>query len=244
MYETPEHIEQPINALRIVGDLQPCAYLPPRRARHEYLFARRVAGRDYHRLMDLNFRRGGLMIYRPVCDGCRECRQIRVPAAEFRPNRSQRRNWRLNSDLELHIGEPRMDAERWELYRRYQSQRHADDSPESPASLEQFLYTTCVDTLEWSYTLDGVLVMVGITDAYAASLSTVYCYYEPALARRGLGTHNILRHLRYAAAERVPYVYLGFYVRECAKMNYKMRFRPCELLEESGKWTREPRALH
>ncbi|MEO0350206.1 MAG: hypothetical protein AAF282_09180 [Cyanobacteria bacterium P01_A01_bin.15] len=31
-------------------------------------------------------------------------------------------------------------------------------------------------------------------------------------------------------------LYLGYYVTGCKEMNYKARFRPCELLDPDGRW--------
>jgi arginine-tRNA-protein transferase len=33
----------------------------------------------------------------------------------------------------------------------------------------------------------------------------------------------------------MPHLYLGYYVRGCARMSYKAGYRPCEVLRE-GRW--------
>lgn len=241
MFDTPQRVQHPIAALRVLSGGQPCCYLPGRTARHEYLFAPRVAPADYHRLMNLNYRRGGVTIYRPVCEACDECRQLRVRAADFRPSRGQRRVQRGNRDLDVRIRPPRLDDERWALYRRYQRQRHGDEGDDdSPDGLADFLYQSCVSTVEWSYFLHDRLVMAAICDVCDESLSAVYCYYDPDLAARGLGTFNVLSHLDFARQEGIPYVYLGFYVRDCAKMRYKAQFRPFEILRNAERWEPPP----
>lgn len=238
MLHSPERVRSPVEALRIVSEEHPCPYLPPRRARHEFLFSPSVEPDDYHRLMDLNYRRSGLMVYRPICAGCTACRQLRVRAPEFRPNRSQRRNAKTNADLLIRVGRPILTRGRWDLYRRYQAARHGEHDVGTPAALEAFLYSSCVSTAEWRFVLNGRLVMVGIVDICRTSLSAVYCYWEPALTDRGLGTFNVLSLIDFAAAEGIPYVYLGYHVRTCRKMTYKSLFRPCEELDERGVWRR------
>ena len=95
----PAPHEQLVAAVRLAiarsglqpGGDHPCSYLPGRMSRE---VAFRIEGLEpglYAALMDLNFRRSGRFAYRPECDGCRECRAIRVPVGEFRPNRTQRR---------------------------------------------------------------------------------------------------------------------------------------------------------
>ena len=73
------------------GEPYACPYVPGRVASQVTLGL--PAGRPglYHALMDLNFRRLGPVVYRPVCAGCQACRALRVLVPEFRPSRSQRR---------------------------------------------------------------------------------------------------------------------------------------------------------
>jgi arginine-tRNA-protein transferase len=66
----------------------------------------------------------------------------------------------------------------------------------------------------------------------------IYSFYEPDHeSRAGLGTYIILDHIRRAAAEDLPYVYLGYWVEGSARMQYKVRYRPLEKLSRDG-WQR------
>ena len=55
--------------------------------------------------------------------------------------------------------------------------------------------------------------------------------------RSGLGNYIILDHIRRAAEEGIPYVYLGYWVEGSARMQYKIRYRPLERLGPRG-WRR------
>ena len=77
---------------------------------------------------------------------------------------------------------------------------------------------------------------VSVIDLVGDALSSVYCYYEPSQRRRGLGTYMALAEIAYARANGIIWLYLGFYVADCAKMAYKKRFGPAELLVD-GQWT-------
>ncbi len=44
----------------------------------------------------------------------------------------------------------------------------------------------------------------------------------------------ILDHVDQAVRRGKSYVYLGYWVRGCSKMDYKSRFRPLEILGPSG----------
>ena len=85
---------------------------------------------------------------------------------------------------------------------------------------------------------DGVLLAVSVIDLVGDALSSVYCYYEPSQRRRGLGTYMALAEIAYARAHEIVWLYLGFYVDGCAKMAYKKRFGPAELLVD-GAWIDE-----
>src|SRR5580765_7280829 len=74
--------------------------------------------------MDSGCRKFGSAVFRPVCQDCSACRPIRFPVAEFKPDRSQRRAFKRNADLEVHVGKPKCDDERMDLYRRYHEWQH------------------------------------------------------------------------------------------------------------------------
>ena len=95
----------------------------------------------------------------------------------------------------------------------------------------------CTDTLEFTYrTAEGTLVGVGICDRTPSALSSLYFYSEPELSARGLGTYSSLYEIEYARTSSLPYYYLGYWIADCAKMAYKNRFRPYELLGLDGVW--------
>ena len=186
--------------------------------------------------MDLNFRRLGPLVYRPVCDACAECRQLRVPVATFQPSRSQRRCQARNRDLSITVAPPRLTDEKLDLYARYLRERHDGQMTGSREELEGFLYVSGIETIEVCYRTEGRLVAVGIADVEPRCLSAVYCFYEPDLAAHGLGTFNVLWLLGEARRRGAEHVYLGYYVAGAPTMEYKAGFLPCELLQPDGSW--------
>ncbi|MCZ7598907.1 MAG: hypothetical protein M5U09_15915 [Gammaproteobacteria bacterium] len=86
----------------------------------------------YGRLLQHGFRRNGGLYYRPFCNECSACISVRVPVAEFVPDRSQRRTLRRNADLTSTLTDARFSDEHFGLYLRYQAVRHTGDSMDDP----------------------------------------------------------------------------------------------------------------
>jgi arginine-tRNA-protein transferase len=217
-----------------------CPYLPGRTARHVTLVPSPVLPGLYHSLMDLNFRRSGPIFYRPACPGCQACRMLRIPLAEFEPNRAQRRCLRRNHDLEVVVRSPRPSEEKRRLFDRYLRARHDGSMDASPDGFEGFLYASPLTSLELEYRLGDRLLGVGLADVEPKTLSAVYCYYDPDEPKRSLGVLNILALVQEGRRLGVPYLYLGYWVEGSRTMSYKDQYRPCEVLEPDGSWTRRP----
>jgi arginyl-tRNA--protein-N-Asp/Glu arginylyltransferase len=87
----------------------------------------------------------------------------------------------------------------------------------------------------------GDLLAVALTDVLSDGLSMVYSFYDPDHRTRSLGTFMILDHIARARRMGLAYVYLGYWVRDSRKMDYKGRFLPQERLLADG-WTRFERS--
>jgi arginine-tRNA-protein transferase len=166
------------------------------------------------------------------------CEPIRLDLTRFEPNRSQRRTLARGDQLiSVELGEPVADQERVALYNRHKALRglSAGQGEVDVRSYREFLAMTCCDTIEIRYRMQGVLVGVAIADRSSEALSAVYCYYDPAQERLGLGTYSILKELELCRMWGLRYLYLGLYIAESMHMRYKARFLPHERLLE-GRW--------
>jgi arginine-tRNA-protein transferase len=191
--------------------------------------------------MDAGFRRSGKVIYQPICSGCRACQPIRVPVARFRPTKSQRRCYRRNSDLTVVVGEPTPTSEKYELYLRYIREWHGGSVQGEYDGFVSFLYDSPVKTQELCYRdAGGRLLAVGICDVSAESLSSVYHYFDPREAHRGLGTFGAIWEIEHARQRMIAYYYLGYWIDGCRSMEYKSAIRPYEILWPDQVWRAEP----
>jgi arginine-tRNA-protein transferase len=186
--------------------------------------------------MALGFRRSGRVIYRPVCRGCTECHQLRVPVGEFIPTRSMRRVWRRNLEVRVVVGELDISDEKYELFERYLEAQHDDTMSRTYEAFCEFLYDSPTTTCEICYCLGRRLIGVSIVDVCPSGLSSVYMYFDPEYAVRSLGTFSAMWEIDYCRREGMAYYYLGFYVPGGRKMDYKSRFRPNEVLAGADYW--------
>ena len=75
-----------------------------------------------------------------------------------------------------------------------------------------------------------------MTDILPDGLSAVYTFFDPDEKRRSLGVHAVLWQIESAHEQQLPWLYLGYWIRECQKMAYKGQYRPLEVFLH-GHWT-------
>jgi arginyl-tRNA--protein-N-Asp/Glu arginylyltransferase len=231
----------PVDVSLVTLPEHPCPYLPDRIAEDRAIWASAMPSGLYKQFMDAGFRRSGHLVYQPVCRGCRACLSIRVPVREFRPDKSQRRCERRNSDLLVTQQRPVFSEEKFALYEKYIRQWHGRADLEGESAFEAFLYDSPLQsTIEFEYRepSSSRLIAVGICDRCPEALSSVYFYFDPELRSRGLGTFGAVREIRFAAENGLPYYYLGYWVKGCGAMEYKRNFRSNEVLQSDGVWRR------
>jgi arginyl-tRNA--protein-N-Asp/Glu arginylyltransferase len=215
----------------------PCSYLPGRMARSLVAAPNELVDTAaYTELIRIGFRRSGVYNYRPQCGQCRACVPVRLLVDRLEMSRTQRRAWNRHGNLTTAIRELSFDPEHYALYRRYQSTRHAGGGMDQDSQEQycQFLLTSHVDTHLIEFREGAELRMVSVVDVLANGLSSVYTFYEPDMPQASYGTYNVLWQAQLCRELNKPYLYLGYWIENSAKMAYKMNFRPLEGLVDDA----------
>ncbi len=220
----------------------PCPYLPNKVERKIFTPLDSLNGpilNDY--LTHSGFRRSQNVIYRPACENCTACQSLRVDVMNFKPSKSLKRVIAKNRDLTLKRVEAIATREQFDLLSRYLQTRHTGGGmcDMSYGRYEMMVEDCAARTDIFEYRDgEGRLVSACITDELQDGQSMVYSFFDPDMAHRSLGNYMILSHIDVCAAQGLYYLYLGYWVEGSPKMRYKSRFKPFEILKESG-WKAE-----
>lgn len=199
-------------------------------------------------LLEKGFRRYNDEFYRNKCNKCKECVPIRIKVEDFNASKSQRKVYRKNKDVEVQlVQDPKLfvSDEKAFMFREYDFYHNHKNKMSIEEAKQQLtnMNTGYDGILNMEYYLNGRLIAVGILDysldehrnLYA--LSSNYFYYDVSseILKRSIGVFSVLKEIELCRKLNITYYYLGLYLKNCRKMNYKTNYKPYELLEKE-KW--------
>ncbi|GHU06359.1 putative arginyl-tRNA--protein transferase [Alphaproteobacteria bacterium] len=218
--------------------LSPCPYVP---GRIERKIVTELSGQDapslHESLSHIGFRRSHSIAYAPACPDCAACVPVRIVVDAFKMTRSMRRVKNLNPDLAGKLVFPRATIEQYRLFSRYQNCRHesGDMALMGLYDYRSMIEDSPIETLLAEFRdKDFVLRAAVLTDRVKDGLSAVYSFYDPDFLHRSLGSFIVLWLVEEARRQKLPYVYLGYWIAESRKMSYKTRFHPLEAFGPEG----------
>ncbi|MBC8258149.1 MAG: arginyltransferase [SAR324 cluster bacterium] len=214
-------------------DNGPCPYRDDETWHNVSFRTSNIPADGYSSLLNQGFRRSGLSIYHPVCSGCQSCIPLRVDVQNFSQNKGQRRTWRKNKDIRVEHHPVGFYQDDFELYRRYQQDWHNVESPVEESEYFEFLVETPVPTVIIRYYLGNKLIGLGWLDCLPDLISSVYFVFDPEYLSRRLGVFSLLYEIEYTRFLDIRWLYLGYWVANSPKMNYKANFQPAQILHDS-----------
>lgn len=194
----------------------------------------------YPLLLKNGFRRSGEQVYRPHCPHCQACQSLRISVKQFKKSRSQKRLFNKNRKFRIAISQT-PKTQYFNLFQNYINQIHAD-GPMFPVSIEQyeeFIKSSWNKALFIEIYDQDKLISVSVTDQVnnkkSSAWSAFYCFYDPNYRAYSLGKYAVLIQLKLAEEFNIDWLYLGYYIEKCQKMNYKTQFNPHQRFI-NGEW--------
>ncbi len=215
-----------------ITDAHPCSYLDDQQASTLFIDPEHPIDQSlYSQLSRNGFRRSGSHLYRPHCGACEACIPIRTICEKFVPNRRMRRIFNKNNDIVVTMVDAIDRDEHYPLYEAYVNERHQDGDmyPASKEQFDNFLSSEWQLTRFLEYRIAGKLIACAVTDVLDDGLAAIYTYYDPTFEIRSLGVFCILSQIAMSKEMQLPYLYLGYWIKECRKMSYKIEYRPAQV---------------
>ena len=216
-----------------------CGYLPSKLAQSLIAAPHHLIDAEvYSGLIQQGFRRSGKFAYRPHCENCQECIPVRVILDEFTSTRSQTRAYKKHADLDVRILPLDYHQNHFALYASYQAARHSDnDSFNKNNALDdaeqycQFLCQSNVESVMVEFSdANKQVKIVSVVDIVHDGASAVYTFYDAKNTKASYGTHSIMWLIEWTKKLGLPYLYLGYWIKDSQKMTYKQNFQPQEKL--------------
>ncbi len=235
--------DKPLQKLQFyVTTAYSCGYLPNKLAQSLIASPQHLIDANiYSGLIQQGFRRSGKFAYRPHCEHCQECIPVRVVVNDFSPNRSQKRAHKQHQDLDVFILPVEYSEEHYALYAGYQQARHSNETPDESGNQDDaeqyrnFLCQTNVESVMVEFRENNELKMVSVIDIVHDGISAVYTFYDTSNSKASYGTYNILWQIEWTKSLDLPYLYLGYWIKDSQKMTYKQNYKPLEKLLD-GEW--------
>jgi len=186
--------------------------------------------------ISMGYRRFGKMYFRPICAGCDECKSIRIDVANFEFTKSKRRVLRKAKDLSIYIQPPSVTQEHLELFKKYHRFKQAKNGWEYYEVTPQSYFSSFVDgAYDYGYEVlyfhEEKLIGVDLIDILEDGISSIYFYYDPDFSSYQLGKLSLYYQIIMAKERKLPWIYLGYYVKDCPSLAYKADYKPYTTLQ-------------
>ena len=236
---------QPLDdEIEFVEKKRECSYFDNEISDIRYKYMKHCSVEDYQNMLEHGWRRFGRMHFVPECEGCTKCISVRIDVANYKFSKSERRVLAKNKDTKVYIQPPTISMEHLNLYDKYHKHMNAKKgwsyNPIEPIEYARsYVEGKNSYTKEFLYMRDGKLVGVALTDVLPKSISSIYCFYDHDYEKLSLGKFSILAQIKVAKQLKIPYIYLGYWIKDHYSMGYKKAYQPFEVLKNRASLSEE-----
>jgi arginine-tRNA-protein transferase len=214
-----------------------CSYLKDKNQTTHYKV---IDGCDAHhslKFIQRGYRRFGNAYFRPICDGCDECKSIKIDVENFNFSSSQRRVMRKASSFKSYMQTPTLTQTHLDLYKKYHlHMRDKKDWDYHEVDAQRYYESFVEGHGDFGYEIlyfdDEKLIGVDLIDILEDGISSIYFYYDIDYTKYSLGKLSLLQQIRIAKTLKKKWIYLGYYVKECPSLAYKSEYKPYLTLQE------------
>ncbi len=212
-----------------------CAYLPNKNVRMNYKYVKNASTEFNSAVIHRGWRRFGRYYFHPICEGCDECKSLRINVNEFSLTKSQKKAKNRNKDTKIIIQKPTISSLHIDLYNKYHNFKSQKDgwrqkNITSRDYIENFVEGAGEFGKEVLYIKDQKLIGVDLIDVMDDGISSIYFFYDPDYARLSLGTYSLIYQIELAKILELEWIYLGYWVDGCQAFAYKPNFKPQQIL--------------
>lgn len=157
-------------------------------------------------------------------------------------------------ELTLKFQKSEFFKEEFEIFKKYQTKIHLEDPNEVKES--SFISNFCKNSINYEkspfdidygcyhlqYLLNNKIIAVSIIDIVTYGINCAYHFYDTDYSFLSIGIYSAIGEIKLIQSfskidSRFQYYYLGTYVHNCPKVNYKVQYQKSELLcSESKVW--------
>jgi arginine-tRNA-protein transferase len=172
---------------------------------------------------------------------------MRIDAKNYEFSKSEKRVLSKNRDTKLYIRKPSVTLEHISLYDKYHKfMNDKKDWPYNPIEVNEYIKSYVEQSenetyaKEFLYLRDDKLIGVALVDILPNAVSSIYCYYDHDYENLSIGKFSILLQIKIAKELNIPYIYLGYWIKDHFSMGYKKSYFPFEILTNRPSLSQEP----
>jgi len=229
-------MEKKLNITEFFEENKQCPYFDDRKSDTRYRFVQECDVLTYDKMLERGWRRFGNVHFVPECKNCNDCKTIRIDIKKFKFSKSQKRLLNKNKDISVYVQKPSLSIDHINLFNKYHSYMQEKKSWKENSIDAAEYKSSYVDGAgrfgkEILYFLNEKLIAVALCDMTQNALSSVYCYYDHDYENRSLGKFSILAQISMAKQSKVPYLFLGYWIKDHPSMGYKEDYTPFDILQ-------------